>query len=46
MKKNLLNLTKLFGLLAVFVSSSSVNTTCIWLAHQPEVPSKVKSLKH
>lgn len=46
MKKNLLNLTKLFGLLAVFMSSISINTTCTWLSHQPEVPSKVKSLKH
>lgn len=45
MKKYLLKLMKYTGNIAVFAALVSVNTTCNWFIHQPEVPQAVKNLK-
>lgn len=34
-----------FAALAVIVSTSSANSTCFWIAHQPELPEDVKKLR-
>lgn len=33
------------GKIAVGVALLSVNTTCFWLTHQPEVPKSLKNFK-
>lgn len=45
MKKYLLKFMKYTGNLAAFTALVSINTTCNWFIHQPEVPNSVKSLK-
>ncbi|WP_077173550.1 cyclic lactone autoinducer peptide [Metaclostridioides mangenotii] len=38
-------LWKFFAILAPIVAASSINTTCMWTIHQPEIPEEVKRMK-
>lgn len=45
-QKNLfLTLGSLMASLAIFISTIGVNTTCFWIAHQPELPKSAKKLR-
>ncbi|MGL5257137.1 MAG: cyclic lactone autoinducer peptide [Proteocatella sp.] len=44
-KQQLLRLMNVSAALSLIVATLSANAACSFLSHQPEVPSKVKSLR-
>lgn len=49
MKRNLMKLStrmgKVFAALALFVTVSNVNSTCLFITHQHELPADYKKLR-
>ena len=45
MKNIALRFGKTIGSLALLVTITNVNSTCLFIAHQPEIPKKANKLK-
>lgn len=47
MKKNLLvkRISNVLAMLALFITTCNVNSTCVFYVHQPEIPEKAEKLK-
>ncbi|MPM77410.1 hypothetical protein SDC9_124413 [bioreactor metagenome] len=45
MKKVLIKLGGVIASLALMVTTMNVNTTCIWLIHQPKLPKGAEKLR-
>ncbi|MGL5068497.1 MAG: cyclic lactone autoinducer peptide [Sarcina sp.] len=45
MNKFMVMIANNVGKIAVVVALLSVNTTCHWISHQPEVPKSLKNFK-
>nr|WP_312577105.1 cyclic lactone autoinducer peptide [Sedimentibacter sp.] len=45
MKRNMIKFSKLLASLALMVTASNINTTCLFIAHQPELPAEANKLR-
>lgn len=45
MRKIFLKISGIVASLALMVTSMNVNTTCLFLVHQPELPRRAKGLR-